>query len=687
MNRIRAALVIMSIASVWSLGQTADSAHEAPPESLVAEGASAVPEDTAAAVDSAAPAGTPPSLADPAAAAMPSVETTADSAVLDSTAKADLRDSLLAAQHRFREGYLRFPDGIDSVVGPHSIHPYQLFGLDACGISATSRLSPYGVPVPFSLSSSLNRFLHQGYPLTPSLLLDPGTLPVVAAEGTDDRFLTAIANITTTPYDGLTIDYLPGALVSPATFIFWENGVFGEAVLRVLFARPLSQNMRIGVFSNYRSFTGKEYSHRRGNIYPQYVSLYESAGWDTALVAHKGRNPLTREHVVGARTVWDGKEGERAELTYRYLDMKNDLALGDLHSLRWDTLSRFRHQLRAGASGIGVGPLHLSAEGQLQSHVQRRKRVLDHTGLDLLNSRAHVLALDGRLGVSRILYGGDTLQLTCRPQWQKRKDYYGSEWTIGRQRLTGEYVREWERGPLRGSIEAMGGHDFVTLNDSSGHVWVYGAAVRTNVLSHQLTLYGRRDAIAYVPSLDTLAPPGRLLDVHYALGAELDLSAPKAGLLVGYSFTNGVDSSSVALSWPYGIPPYRMPRSVISFAPRVGRFLGLALHSRILVSDKRPYLKARGGISYDVRGVNDDHHIQLDLGVNFWSERNPVVYGGESLWNEEILDVYLKTAVQIKTFRLFWKIDNLLNRKVAYVPGHWMPGLVFRWGFNWMLQR
>jgi hypothetical protein len=47
----------------------------------------------------------------------------------------------------------------------------------------------------------------------------------------------------------------------------------------------------------------------------------------------------------------------------------------------------------------------------------------------------------------------------------------------------------------------------------------------------------------------------------------------------------------------------------------------------------------------------------------------------------------MEIGVHVKTFRFFSKIDNLLNRRIAYVPGYTLPGLTFRWGVAWFLQK
>jgi hypothetical protein len=71
---------------------------------------------------------------------------------------------------------------------------------------------------------------------------------------------------------------------------------------------------------------------------------------------------------------------------------------------------------------------------------------------------------------------------------------------------------------------------------------------------------------------------------------------------------------------------------------------------------------------------------------DYWSVRDPISYGGIDTWNRELFNLSLKTSVHIQAFNLFYKLDNILNRKYAYVPGYFMPGLTFRWGFGWLIQ-
>ena len=119
--------------------------------------------------------------------------------------------------------------------------------------------------------------------------------------------------------------------------------------------------------------------------------------------------------------------------------------------------------------------------------------------------------------------------------------------------------------------------------------------------------------------------------------------------------------------------------------PLFGRVLGFALSSRTLLSDKRPYVKSQTALSYQASPIFGREHITADLLFDYWSGRDTLSYAGINIWNREIFNVSLVTGVHIQGFCLFYKIDNILNRKYAYVPGYFMPGLTFRWGFQWLI--
>jgi hypothetical protein len=73
------------------------------------------------------------------------------------------------------------------------------------------------------------------------------------------------------------------------------------------------------------------------------------------------------------------------------------------------------------------------------------------------------------------------------------------------------------------------------------------------------------------------------------------------------------------------------------------------------------------------------------LVYDYWGPRDALIYAGDGSWSREIDNLSFKAAVQIKTFSLFYKADNILDRSFAYVPGYRMPGITFRWGLQWLI--
>ena len=69
----------------------------------------------------------------------------------------------------------------------------------------------------------------------------------------------------------------------------------------------------------------------------------------------------------------------------------------------------------------------------------------------------------------------------------------------------------------------------------------------------------------------------------------------------------------------------------------------------------------------------------------YWSPRTPVEFAGRTWGTAPIIDIGTVVTAEIKQFRLYWKVDNILNRNNAYLPGYEMPGIIFRWGFSWTI--
>jgi hypothetical protein len=202
-----------------------------------------------------------------------------------------------------------------------------------------------------------------------------------------------------------------------------------------------------------------------------------------------------------------------------------------------------------------------------------------------------------------------------------------------------------------------------------------------------LRLFALRDCAPYPQLYDTVTIPfGSFFSMYESYGAEAYFTWKKVGIMTGICGVSGLDGADSTQVWPENVLPYRQPHVAWVIAPLFGVWHGLSVSSRWMLSDGKPYLKARNAISYQAHPLGGREHILVDAVFDYWSKRDTLTYGGSTSWNREVLNVWLQTSVQIKTFSLFYKVDNILNRNYAYIPGYRQPGLTFRWGFHWLIQ-
>ncbi|MBD3241125.1 MAG: hypothetical protein GF331_11110 [Chitinivibrionales bacterium] len=609
-----------------------------------------------------------------------------DSTAADSVEAAALRDSLLAVQRHFTDIYYRFPTTVDSTHNPYRLFPFHLRQADVAGISELLRFSPLFVTIPYSLSSSLNRSLYLGYPTPRTYLLEPydaGVPPATPVVGTDRRFVTDVQQIRLEPGNYLLFEPRSLPTVAPFTSIYWENGVFDENTLRVLFARPIARHLSVGISSNYRYFRGMEYSHRNGNVY----GGYRNAVKDTSLIVNRGTNPPTSEHEVSVSAAWHDRI--KAHARYSYLDMHNGKSIiPDSSGVRWDTLHQYAHDVTVGLDSARVGGIGLQAKLLLRNETYREHRILDSRGAYVQRRGGEQLTVGGALRGAIGLSDRDTLRIDLDSRYIHKGFYHPREWDLSHSTMTGGYARWFGGERTRADISLDFGYALETVNGEAGHGPIWHAHATGTHAGQRLDLFARRDALPYNPPFDpAFTYPLSVPDFVDMYGASLYLHRNKLGLLTSYTYSTGVDSASLLHAWPEGQYPYPEPHSVLVVSPILGRFFGFSLYTRHILSDVRPFHKFQAGLSYELHAANDNEHIRFDVVFDYWSERDPISYAGIDTWHRSIADLYAEGSVQIKSFRFFYKVDNILNRKIAYAPGYFMPGLTFRWGFNWYFRR
>jgi hypothetical protein len=477
------------------------------------------------------------------------------------------------------------------------------------------------------------------------------------------------------------------------------GALFGENILDLRFARPLTHRVSLGVMSTYRSFLRQDYDHSSGGMNGFFSSIYDRLGMDSTYYSHHGCNPLTNEHSVTGRLRYDGSRGARIDFSYQYLDAHNDQSYGYTDSagvgrLGWEEVTNYRHRLRGRLGSLPVGPVLVRAEGLFGSTVNRTKPLTLGEG-----EREAVRGAGQRsgVGVGLALPMGtaDTLGVSYAFEHEQKERYDGSEWTLVRHAPLLGYDLHWGAASRGFHLGGELGYTFAGIHDSLEQASRWKAESGVLLGGHRLRLFAMQDimppSVPYDPNFRVAR--GTLLDRYRSFGTEARITYGLAGMTFGYTTMYGVADTggvrgygrAVSPVWPNGIPPYRQPRHTASFTPFFGPWHGLSLSSRLILADRKPHVKSLSTLSFSRGSEERGHYLDLDLILRYWSRREPLSYGGIDYWHRPIYDLGLQATVQIQTFRLFYRIDNIFNRQIAYVPGYFLPGLVFRWGFNWMI--
>ncbi len=605
----------------------------------------------------------------------------------DSLVKAMLRDSILEQHERSKAAYHPVLIDLDSLYNKSFLLPYDLFGADGSGMSAAMRQHPLFIRIPYALESSLNSYLYYGLPYAIGSRDLRGYAPPSATTGSDIAFPAEVQGASWAPGAPVSNRLHPERLVSPEMLMMWENGVFDENILMIRFARPLTRALDIGVFSNYRFLRRQGYNHRRGGMSAFYESIYTRLGLDTAMMSYTGQNPLTQEHIVGSRIRWSEKYGASADLAYYYADLHNDFARSILDTvsgdefLGWTKRSLYRHSAHGNIENVSIGRLHLNSGISVRSELNRLypQWTASH------KQRGSSVSLGGNIEPFLPL-GADSIALRYHFTASNQELYDNSDKVFQEHNIQARYSRSGSTGPIDGNLSINGGYGGMVIDKQTVLEPVWGIGLQAAWRGQRLNAFARRTsaplALSYTPSLVNEFRA----DFYHAYGAELAFAYNKYGLLLGCQANSGLSRQSVDRLWPNGTGPYDTPRSVLTVSPMYGRWRGLAVASSWFFSDKRPHVKNHSIVSYLLASSEQIHRLAIDLAFDYWSLRDPVSFGGIDAWNIPIFDLSLKTTVQIQNFRLFYKINNLLNRRQAYIPGYFMPGLTFRWGFNWLLK-
>jgi hypothetical protein len=607
-----------------------------------------------------------------------------DTSAADSLKKITSYDSLHMMQNQSRLQYTHASSDND----PFAVTGSTFFSANSPTPSDAFSASPLCLPVQFGLSHRLNRSLLYGSPAPLTAMVTDGPLllqPFSVWSGSDDIFTTEFSSITLEPNNRCRYDVRSNSVMTPEAFLYWENGVFNENVLAVRFSRPLSRHLLIDAFSNYRFLSGMRFSHEGNGIY----SFYSSLASDTAVLSNKGYNLGANDYSSGIKTIWSGKNGNDFFLGVKYADQEDEFPLNqaptfDIPSLY--TQNQYHTTLDCGSSSNRLGPLSvdLQARYDASDFVRHEGRMgtggtrSDGANREMLAATCIGSELGARSKVAIVYQGQKTVR---RPFLNEESDAIEQCGYL-------EGTHSLGLGSITGTAKATAGVRSVDARDSLAVAPEFSASVDLAMGRERLRGYGTYSAIPWFIPYDTsLFHAAALLDRYLLLGGEIELKRGAATVLLGCQSVTGIDSMTVLMAWSDALIPYSQSPFTFLAAPRIGPWRGFTVESSIYFSGEKPLIKMRNKILFSVHPAYTKEFIDIAACFDYWSERNPITFAGASDWNRPVYDLALEYTVHISAFRFFGKADNLLNRKFAYVPGYYSPGVTFRWGFGWYLQK
>ncbi|MCL2182179.1 MAG: hypothetical protein FWB85_01750 [Chitinispirillia bacterium] len=428
----------------------------------------------------------------------------------------------------------------------------------------------------------------------------------------------------------------PGALTGPEFRVFWENGPFGGNTLNLSLARPLGASLTASLFSNYRYSGGTQFDHEGNDIANFYKFFYA----DSSAVMNRGYNPLSDEHIMGLALSWRGAGSSERRLSFSFVNTQNEYALGETvtasaENLEWALSGRALFRANAGLLGQKLGPLNVDLSAAFISESDSSFNIRSPAAANG-KGEAKYLTADAKFTLPF------NLGLSGSGMYRNARDFGGDE----------------------SSLSVYSAGLFYTLRLSAG--WA-GAEFRAR---GGATFTSDGDTLLYSP----------------CWGIETEAQAGYTGLLAGYQYT-APSRAALIETWDGYPPPYPQPLHTFVIAPWMSRYRGLSLLSRAIITDTKPYIKAAAALSYLIQPQGMAYTFEPGIGFDYWSGRAPVIFAGHTEeWRRPVYDLNVKVTVHIREFRLFYKIDNLLNIKQAYIPGYFSPGLTFRWGLNWFIQ-
>jgi len=589
-----------------------------------------------------------------------------------------------------------------TLFSPNRILRQHFFGSDWFNWTDALRGNPNFVSVYNSPDFPINRALWRGYtiPMEYSLLnrLYSPTLPW------EHYDLLEIREFGISPTGAISPTILDGRTITPDVFFAWQGGLFSGNMLNFRMMRNLSHNLSLSAFISHTDLKRTDF-YRTGGIAPMFRTWYR----DTTKTVIRGYNPLSYSNRSGFAL--DYQNNIRVNFRYSYSDLRFDLPYqtdsilavdttrqeGSRLPIAWNEARNFLNQID-GMLEIPIGDKFLLRNlGRLET-VNQRETPLSRTRSGYFatprSSQNHtVQAAGSQFFFAPVPNDSISIQFSVNRHISQAEDITHTvahhTKIIAENKFTSPNSDNF-------SVITRGGAQFIRANASEIETNPLALAeIDWQIGNFSTQFWGRYDIAPLAFSTPfTYNYYYELGEGFWGFGANLRYQFPAASIHGGYSYMR-LPIGSVGKFWHRDIP-YFQPQNVFSAGGNLGEIGRFSLFTNWFLSDEMPHVKSSSGLRFRFNRDLQVRQFYVETFYNYWSPRSISIgswlnfedftisyIGNYPHWYRAIHDVSLKFTAEVHTFRMFWKIDNFLNRANSYVPGYIMPGIIFRWGFSW----
>ena len=284
-----------------------------------------------------------------------------------------------------------------------------------------------------------------------TLLFDRNTGIV---DGTDQVFSTEISDLNLLNGGNIRYQYAPLQLAVPEVLLLWENGVFDETTLAVRFSRPMSRNLKLNVFANFRSFKAQHY-----NQDADLTSIFKRFSDSTSMTPN-GYNPKTQEQVVGAGSAGPQKNLD-ISLLIKYGDLSNECAIDKVPEINHHKLcSLQQYPLQASMLSTYAINDKFSIDFDLKLLNESIFRTTGQTIENMLRpvrDKSKINELNAAVKPAYRLGGNDTLGIVYNIRTDKYELFNDSDLITIQNRPSIFYTNNFQTNHISGTIRASGG--------------------------------------------------------------------------------------------------------------------------------------------------------------------------------------------------------------------------------------